>query len=346
MSLGVGIIGCGLIADFHARAIGELRGARLVGAWSRNPGSTGAFARKFHCDAFESLHRLLADPRVDIAAICTPSGAHAAPAIAAARSGKHVIVEKPLDVTLRRCDAIIAACQSAGVILSTIFPARFHLASRVLKQAVDAGRFGTMALGSAYVKWHRTQAYYDSKAWRGTRRLDGGGALMNQAIHSVDLLLWLMGPLVEVAAASATLAHERIEVEDCAVAALRFASGALGTIEATTAAYPGWLKRIELCGSTGSAALEEESLVRWTFAAPRPSDRKILAEMSDRTRTGGGAADPSAIGHGGHREQYRDILRAIRTGTQPEIDGPGARRSVEAILAIYRAARTKRAVRF
>ncbi len=344
MSLGIGIVGCGMVADFHARAIAELRGAKLIGGYSRNPKSTAAFAKRSSCEAFATLDQLLAHARIDAVAICTPSGAHAESAMAAAKAGKHVIVEKPLEVTLKRCDAIIEACRKNNVVLSTIFPSRFHRASQLLKAAVDAGRFGKLALGSAYVKWFRTQEYYDSKEWRGTQTLDGGGALMNQAIHSVDLLLWLMGPIAAVAASTATLAHQRIEVEDCAAATLKFASGALGSIEATTAAYPGWLKRIEICGSTGSAVLEEESLVRWEFSKMTAGDRRIIAEMASLTKTGGGASDPAAIGHHGHREQYRDILNAIRTGNSPLIDGPTARLSVETILAIYQSARTGRRV--
>ena len=171
--------------------------------------------------------------------IATPSGAHMEPAVAAAKAGKHVVVEKPLEVTLKKCDRIIEACDKAGVKLAAIFPSRFHDSSKLMKQAVDAGRFGRLTLGDAYVKWYRTQQYYDSGAWRGTWALDGGGALMNQAVHTVDLLAWLMGPVAEVQANTATLAHERIEVEDTAVATLQFANGALGIIEATTAAYPG-----------------------------------------------------------------------------------------------------------
>ncbi len=197
--------------------------------------------------------------------ICSPSGAHLDPALAAAKAGKHVVVEKPLEITTARCDEIIQATDAAGVKLGVTFQSRFHQASQLLKQAMVEGRFGTVTLGDAYVKWFRSQQYYDSGAWRGTWKLDGGGALMNQAIHSVDLLLWLMGDVVEVHARTATMTHQRIEVEDVAVATLQFRSGALGVIEATTTAYPGSLKRIEICGSGGMAVLEEEDLKQWQF---------------------------------------------------------------------------------
>jgi predicted dehydrogenase len=288
---------------------------------------------------------MLADRQVDIVTVGTPSGAHLEPAVAAARAGKHVIVEKPLEITLSRCDRIIRECAKNKVQLSAIFPSRFHRSSIELKRAVDAGRFGRLTLAEAYVKWYRTQAYYDSGAWRGTWELDGGGALMNQAIHSVDLLAWLMGPVVEITAHTALLAHQRIAVEDTAVATLKFKSGALGVIEASTAAYPGYLKRIELHGSEGSAAMEEEDVVAWDFAKSVPGDGAVHRRMAEHKSTGGGASDPAAIGHHGHTEQFRDVVAAIRENRKPAIDGPEGRRSVEIILAIYKAAETGKAIK-
>src|SRR5271155_1763202 len=223
---GFGIIGCGMIAEFHTRAINEIENARVVGTWSRNPANADKIARlaRGGCPAFADLNALLALPELDVVCICTPSGAHLEPAVEAARAGKHVVVEKPLEITLPRCDAIIAACDAAGVRLCTIFPSRFTAANIRLKEAIDLGRFGRLTLGDTYVKWWRTQEYYDSGGWRGTWRLDGGGALMNQAIHNVDLLSWLMGEVTQVSAMTATLAHARIEVEDTVVAVLQFTS--------------------------------------------------------------------------------------------------------------------------
>jgi predicted dehydrogenase len=296
------------------------------------------------CGAYTRLPELLGDPRVDVVTICTPSGAHLEPALAAARAGKHVIVEKPLEVTLKRCDRIIQACQQNKVVLSTIFPSRFHESSRLIKRAVDAGRFGKLTVGDAYVKWYRSQEYYDSGAWRGTWKLDGGGALMNQAIHSVDLLTWLLGPVASIAAQTGTIAHQRIAVEDVAVASLRFANGAFGGVEATTAAYPGHLKRIEVYGTEGAAVLEEEDIKVWEFAKKSSSDAALRRRMAGKTQTGGGAADPAAIGHHGHTAQFKDVLSAIKSGRPPLVDGPEGRRSVEIILAIYKAAETGRTV--
>ncbi len=333
-----------MISRFHARAIAEVRGAKLVACVSRRLQGAKQFAQEHDCTAYRTLDELLGDRRVDVVTIATPSGAHLEPAIAAARAGKHVIVEKPLEITLKRCDRIIRECEKHDVTLSTIFPSRFHDSSVKMKRAVDTGRFGRLTLGSAYVKWFRTQEYYDSGAWRGTWKLDGGGALMNQAIHTVDLLTWFMGPVTEIQATTATLAHRRIEVEDAAAATLRFASGALGVIEATTAAYPGYPKRVELHGSLGSAVLEEEDLRVWDFAKKARGDAAVLRQTSGRKRTGG-AADPAAIGHHGHAIQFRDVVRAIKADRAPSIDGKEGRRSVEIILAIYQSAATGRTVK-
>lgn len=345
MSTGFGIIGCGMISRFHARAIGDIRGAKLVTCFDNIPQAADKLAEETGCTAYHDLKDMLADPAVDVVTIGTPSGAHMEPAIAAARAGKHVIVEKPLEVTLRRCDRIIAECEKAGVTLSTIFPSRFHDSSVELRKAMDQGRFGRLTVGDAIVKWYRPQSYYDSGAWRGTWALDGGGALMNQAIHSVDLLIWLMGAPVEVRARFGLLAHERIEVEDVAQATLEFENGAIGMIEASTAIYPGYLKHIEIHGSEGSAITEEEDIVKWDFAKKRKADEKIHAAMAGRKSGGGGAADPAAIGHHGHTRQFQDVLNAIKKGTKPLVDGIEGRRSVELILAIYKAAETGKAVK-
>lgn len=345
MTLRFGIVGCGMIAGFHARALADAHDAVLGGCTSRSSEGTTKFAEKHGCRAYVSLDEMLADPAIDAISICSPSGAHLEPALAAAAAGKHVVVEKPLEITTKRCDEIIAATRQAGVALGVTFQSRFHQASRVFKSAVDEGRFGTITLGDAYVKWFRSQQYYDSGAWRGTWTLDGGGALMNQAIHSVDLLLWLMGDVEEISGRIATMTHQRIEVEDVAVATLKFKSGALGVIEATTTAYPGSLKRIEICGSGGMAILEEEDLKQWQFVDETPEDENIRRRMTDRTKTGGGAADPAAIGHHGHTMFFDDFVSAVKEEREPLVNGSEGRRSVEVIEAIYRSAKSGQSVR-
>jgi predicted dehydrogenase len=340
-----GIIGCGMIAGFHAKAI-QAAGGTLVACFDTRAEAANKLADQYQgCKPYHDLEKFLADKNIDIVTVGTPSGAHLEPAIAAAEAGKHVIVEKPLEITLERCNKIIAACEKNNVLLATIFHSRFHDSSLTLKSAIDAGRFGRLTLGDAIVKWYRTQEYYDSGAWRGTWELDGGGALMNQAIHTIDLLTWLMGPVAEVTAHTALLAHERIEVEDTAVATLKFASGALGTIVGTTASYPGYLKRVEISGSKGSAILEEEDIIRWDFAESLPSDKAVQEAMANKKSGGGGAADPTAINYAGHAKLFANMIAAIDGKEKLVVDGPEGCRSVEIILAIYKSAESGQTVK-
>lgn len=344
---GFGIVGCGMIAEFHTRAINEIPGARVVAAFSRSKANGTKIAQLADgdCRVLDDLDAMLAIPEIDVVCICTPSGAHLEPAVKAAKAGKHVVVEKPLEITLPRCDAIIAACDQAKVRLCTIFPSRFSAANIALKTAIDTGRFGRLTLGDTYVKWWRTQEYYDSGGWRGTWDLDGGGALMNQAIHNVDLIHWLMGDVETVQALTATLAHHRIEVEDTAVAALRFKNGALGVIEAATSAFPGLLKRTEIHGDRGSARVEQDDLTLWEFQRKVPSDAEVQASMAVGSGFKSGASDPRGINHAGHRDQLADFLEAIDAGRAPAVDGREGRKSVEIIRAIYESSRTGMAVR-
>lgn len=339
---GFGIIGCGMIAEFHTQAINDIENARVVAAYSRSRQNAEKIVGMagHSCTIYDDLDKMLAHPGLDVVCICTPSGAHMEPAVKAARAGKHVVVEKPLEITLPRCDAIIDACDTAGVRLCTIFPSRFGSANMRLKEAIDLGRFGRLTLGDTYVKWWRTQEYYDSGGWRGTWALDGGGALMNQAIHNVDLISWLMGDVASVVAQAATLAHERIEVEDTAVACLQFRSGALGVIEAATSAYPGLLKRTEIHGDRGSARVEQDDVTLWEFQEKVPSDNEILAGIAGHSGFKAGASDPRGITHIGHRDQLADFLHAIDTHSTPLVDGREGRKSVEIIRAIYRSAKT------
>ena len=343
---GFGIIGCGMIAEFHTKAINEIPGAKVVAAFSRS-GANGAKIANLaggDCQIYDELGAMLAHPGVDVVCVCTPSGAHLEPAVQAARAGKHVVVEKPLEITLARCDAIIDACDQAGVRLCTIFPSRFSPANLSLKHAIDSGRFGRLTLGDTYVKWWRTQDYYDSGGWRGTWNLDGGGALMNQAIHNVDLLYWLMGDIASVQAMTATLVHDRIEVEDTAVAAIRFRNGALGVIEAATSAFPGLLKRTEIHGEHGSARVEQDDITLWQFGTTQADDEAIQTTIAAAKSVSSGASDPRGITHAGHRAQLADFLKAIDSGGKALVDGREGRKSVEIIRAIYQSAKTGSAV--
>ncbi len=346
-SLGFAIIGCGMIARYHARALAEIPGTHLAALVSRSAANAEALLTETGtpaCPIFSTLDQALAAPDVNVVVITTPSGAHREPALAAAAAGKHVVVEKPLEITGPRCEEIIQACDRAGVKLCTIFPSRFADANQVLKAAVTAGKFGKLTLAETTCKWWRSQAYYDEGGWKGTQALDGGGALMNQAIHNVDLLLWLMGDAVAVSGFTATLAHERIEVEDTATAVVRFASGALGVIQATTSVQPGYPKTIAIHGDRGSAVIEQEDILKWDFLEEQPEDAEIKARFSAKVGASGGAADPKAISHEGHRRQLADFVHAIRIGQAPQVDGREGKKAVDLICAIYESQRTGRVV--
>jgi len=343
--IGFGIVGCGMIANFHAEAIRQIQGARIVGCFDKHADRTARFAAANPgVTAFPNLDQMLADSRVHVVTICTPSGAHRESAVTAAEAKKHVVVEKPMEITLKRCDDMLRACRVNNVLLCPIFPSRFSPANVAIKNAIDQGRFGRLTLGDTYVKWWRTQQYYDQGGWRGTWALDGGGAYMNQAIHNIDLLQWFMGDVTEVCAITATLAHERIEVEDVGVAAIKFKNGAIGTIEATTAAWPGHLKRTEIHGTTGSAIVEQDDLLLWQFEKAKPKDKLIREKFAKTIGGSGGASDPQAISCSGHRKQLKDFVTAIQTGSTPQISGDEGRKAVEIILAIYQAARSGRKV--
>ena len=346
MTVGFGIVGCGMIASFHVRAIQDLPDAKVVALHTSNLANAQKIADQVvGCAIYTDYAEFLKHPGLQIVNICTPSGAHLDPAVAAATAGKHVVVEKPLEITLERCDQIIAACGRANVQLCTIFPSRFSPANIALKQAIEAGKFGRLTLGDAYVKWWRTQEYYDNGGWRGTWKLDGGGAYMNQAIHNVDLLQWLMGDVVEVSGFTGTLAHERIEVEDTGVAVVRFKNGALGVIEATTSAWPGMLKKTEIHGTKGSAIVEQDDVLLWKFEPETPGDQQTRERFSQKVGGGGGASDPKAISYQGHLRQLEDFVRAIQTKSKPLVDGAEGRKSVEIILAIYESAQSGRSVK-
>jgi predicted dehydrogenase len=333
-----------MIAGFHAKAIGAIPEARLVGAYDAVPERAQKFAAEQGCTAYSELEAMLANRDIHVVTICTPSGAHRDPAVAAARAGKHVLVEKPLEITLARCDDIIRACEQAGVLLGGILPSRFTPANIALKKAIEAGRFGRLTLGDTYVKWWRTQQYYDQGGWRGTWKLDGGGAYMNQAIHNVDLLQWFMGDVVEVCGLTATLAHERIEVEDVGTAVVRFCNGALGTLEASTSVYPGLLKKTEIHGTAGSVIVEQDDILLWEFQQPLPEDEEIRRTFARKSANTGGASDPAAISFVPHQKQFEDFLAAIAGQKPPAVDGAAARKSVEIILAIYESSWTGRRV--
>lgn len=342
---GFGIVGAGTISDIHAKAIQAITNAKLIGIYSITKSKADAFAQKNNCTAYDTLEEMVNDSEIDIVCICTPSGIHLDPAIKSIEAGKHCLIEKPLEVTLQKCDQIIEAADKAGVKIGVVFPSRFYEASQQLKKSLDEKRFGDLVLGDAYVKWHRSEAYYQSSAWRGTWQLDGGGALMNQGIHSVDLLQWYMGPVESVQSVAANIRHKNIEVEDTIVSTLKFANGALGTIECSTAVFPGTLKRIEVMGTKGTAILEESKLIKWEFEDSTGDDEMIKNAMAGGSVVQGGVSNPADISFIGHQRQIEDMIQAIETGGNPLVDGMEGRKSVEIVLAIYESARLEKTIK-
>lgn len=340
---GIAIIGCGMISEFQAKAIGALPDARVVGFFDTVPDMAKRRAAEFGGRAFATVEEMLADQSVQAVSICTPSGTHMEPSVQAARAGKHIMVEKPIEITVERVDAIIRACRETGVTLGAIFPRRFQDSSRLVKKTIEDGRFGRILLASVYIKWYRSQEYYDQGGWRGTWKIDGGGALMNQGIHGIDLLQWLMGGIRDVFAFTATLGH-KIEVEDTASASVRFANGALGSIEGTTGSWPGAKIRIEISGMKGSVVLEDETILSWRFQDEGPADEEIRRKYGKESASGGGAGDPRAISFEGHRLQFEDFVRAIRTKGRPYCSGEDARAAVAVITSIYRSAKEGRQI--
>ena len=269
-----------------------------------------------------------------------------------------MLCEKPLEITLRRVDRMIAAAAAAGVTLGAIFPQRFNPVLELARDAAAAGRFGTLAVAAAFVPWWRDDAYYGPGRWQGTKALDGGGALMNQAIHGVDALQWIAGaaqsgltpgenPVESVSAFTAVRAHDmaRLEVEDTCVAILRFKNGGLGQLLAATSMYPGQLRRLLVGGRDGTVEILEEQLVTWTFREASPTDVVVRDRHGGQSGSSGGAADPMAINHGWHTRNFAEFVAAVAAGRRPLLDGLEGRKAVAIVEACYRSARSGRTVR-
>ncbi len=336
---GIGIVGTGAIAAFHAIAAETVNGACLVACHSHNPAKCDAFAEKYGIKSYHDLESFMNDEEVEIVMITTPPSAHLEAALSAIEHKKKaIIIEKPIEISTERCSKMIEAAEKAGVMLSGIFQSRFFEASKLIKKAIDEGRFGKLTLIDTQFKWLRTQDYFDSVPWHGKKSEVGGGILMNQGTHAIDLLRWFGGDVANVSGRTALLNHTGIDVEDTAVAVLQFKSGALGIIEGTSASYPGFLKRVEICGTDGSVILEEESIKAWQFREERPEDEEIRRHFAEKTSTGGGASDPMGIAADGHIAQLQDVIDALNEGRDPLITGREAEKAVALVEAIYRSA--------
>ncbi|WP_328540502.1 Gfo/Idh/MocA family protein [Streptomyces sp. NBC_00344] len=345
------IIGAGVIGRTHAAAINELGPeAELTLVVDEMPARAMEVAEAHGAEYGTSSAQALDRDDIDAVAICTPSGQHAALAVAALEAGKHIVVEKPLDVTLEAALRVVDAERRSGRTATVISQHRFDAASQLVQRAVQENRFGRLTSAVASLAWWRTQGYYDSGDWRGTWALDGGGALMNQGIHTIDLLVWMLGDPVEVYAQTACLAHERIEVEDTAAATIRFANGALAVVHGTTAAYPGMTARLQIHGNRGSAVIDGDRL-EYFHAASGDADSGAYGAGASANQAGdvlgeqeGGAtagADPAALS-GAHSDQYRDFVAAVSQGRAPLVTVAEAAKTLAVVGAIYESARTGR----
>jgi len=325
--IGFGIIGTGAITAKHAAAIEELEGAELIALCSSSEERAKIATDKYKVKAYRNLIDFLLHPGIDVVCICTGSGSHLVPAIEAAKKGKHLFIEKPIEINLERADQIIKACREIGVKLGVVYQNRFSEDYIKLKQAVADGKLGKLLMGNAHINWFREESYYSSSAWKGSLQGDGGGALINQGIHTIDLLLDIMGDAASVFGQVKTVLHP-IEGEDLGAAIVNFKNGALGNITAGTSLYPGYQERLEIYGSEGSVILSAGKIIAWN----------LKGEQSTSVPSGNeekGTSDPMGIGHQLHLAQYRDFVEAIWEERDPEVTGEIARKSLELIRGIY-----------
>jgi predicted dehydrogenase len=329
MTVSIGLIGGGNITDTHARAVRAVAGAEVAAIYGTNPEKVQRLSKEHGGAAYTDLDSFLAHRPLDMVVVGSPSGVHAAQGIAAVRKGLHVLVEKPIDITTERADALIAEADKAGVKLGVIFQDRLKPGIRGLKEFIDRGALGTPILADARVKWYRPPDYYAGSHWRGTWSLDGGAALINQGIHTVDVLLWLFGDVARVKAVRKTILH-KIEGEDTLAALLEFKNGAIGVLQAATSIYPGYPRRIELTGSEGTMILEQDRVIE-----ARLRDNKAASVFTETMDENPSSSSPVVSDHRAHQAVLEDFIRAIETNSLPACDGREGRRSLALIESIY-----------
>ncbi len=347
----IGIIGVGAIAGMHARAIADIPNATLAGASCRTEKKGREFVDQFGGEWFAGYEQMLDTVKPDVVTICTPSGVHLEPTQACAQRGIHVLCEKPLEINTARIGQMNQAADQGNIKLGGIFPQRYNPVVQAVQKAAGAGRFGQLAVVSAYVPWWRDDAYYAPDRWQGTVQYDGGGAMMNQSIHGVDMLQWIAaaggtGAVRDVFAFTGKRGHDDdvIEVEDTAVAVLRFENGALGQLLGATSMYPGSLKRFQIAGRDGTAEILEDELITYAFRDEQDGDAAIREQFGGKTATGGGAADPMAIDYSNHTRNIQAFLKTLDDGSALDIDATEASKAVAIIEAVYESARTGQCV--
>jgi UDP-N-acetyl-2-amino-2-deoxyglucuronate dehydrogenase len=333
MTIRIGLIGGGNITETHARAVRAIKDAEITAIVGSNADNVKRLCREHGGQPYSDFEKFLDHRPMDMVAIGSPSGLHANQGIAAARRGLHVLTEKPIDISTQRADALIQAAEQSQVKLGVIFQDRVKPEICRLKQWVSSGASGKPILADASVKWYRPPEYYRNSRWRGTLALDGGGALINQGVHTIDLLLWLLGDIIRVQARTATALH-KIEGEDTAVAILEFASGALGIFQATTAAYPGYARRLALTGSEGTLILDNDRIVAMDLRSKAATGKSEISPSLSES-----ASSPVVSDIRWHQAVLEDFINAIKDKKKPVCDGQDGRRSLRVIEAIYRSAR-------
>lgn len=323
------IIGCGVIGGCHARCLAYIDNAKLVAVCDAVEEKAKSLAGEYGCNYYTDIDEMLQREDIDIVNICTPSGYHVDCGIKCAEAKKNVICEKPIDVSAEKAMKLVAACERNNVVLSVISQHRFDKGVEALKEAIDKGELGKLYFCGSYTKWYRSQEYYDSGDWRGTWQLDGGGALMNQSIHYVDLLQYIMGPIDEIYGTCASVGHERIEVEDEAVASVRFKNGGVGVIEGNTNAYPGLFTRLEVFAEKATVVIENDKVVLWKY---KDGTEKVVEDEDRNIIAGSSAKD---ISNFSHILQFKDVIDAIENGRKPRVDGYEGIKPLKIILAIY-----------
>jgi UDP-N-acetyl-2-amino-2-deoxyglucuronate dehydrogenase len=336
MSIRVGLIGAGNISNTHARAMGAIPDAEVVAVYGPNRDKAAKLAADHHATAFSDIDSFLAHRPMDMVILGSASGFHAQEGIAAAKKGLHVLSEKPIDISTERADTLIDACDRAGVRCGVIFQERYHPTTLKVKKLIDEGSLGRLLLINAHVPWYRPEEYYTKSRWHGVRAFDGGGALINQGIHTVDFLLFLLGDVTSIQSRTATLLH-KMECEDTVLAILEFASGALGTLQITTVEYPGYDRRVEITGTEGTLITEGDRLVA---ADLRKKQEGLLSKEAAPASERAASAVVNDIS--GHVAAIGDFIRVVRDGGILACDGREGRRSLALVERIYRAAEEAR----
>jgi len=335
--IGIGIIGTGSIVNTYVKCINELETAQLVALYTKSADRVAKAEKQFGAPIFDDIDKLLALPEIQLICVCNESGNHGSAIKKSSEAGKHVLSEKPLEVTTEKIDEVIESCKKNNVILGCVLQNRCSEDYQTVEKNVREGKLGKLLMGNAHINWYRNKEYYSKNPWRGTKKYDGGAAFMNQGIHTIDLLLNLMGPVKSVFGNMKTMVHD-IEGEDVGMGILNFDNGAMGTITAGTALLPGYPERLEIYGEKGSVLMEGGKIVQWNVQeVPSPISVK-------KKETKSGAADPTNIGHLNHKTVIQDMVDAIRQNRSPMVDGAEARKAVELITTLYKSSKEEKLI--